>query len=43
MGCKWWDCIILLLFNTSTAFTEFTGIVGSHLDGDTITVLKKSS
>jgi endonuclease YncB( thermonuclease family) len=32
-------CIVLLLLSSSTAFADFTGLVISILDGDTITVL----
>ena len=35
-------CIVLVLLCSSTAFAEFTGLVVSILDGDTITVLKDS-
>jgi endonuclease YncB( thermonuclease family) len=33
-------CIVLILLDPSTAFADFTGLVVSILDGDTITVLK---
>jgi hypothetical protein len=33
--------ILVLLLSSSTAFAEFTGLVVSILDGDTITLLKE--
>jgi endonuclease YncB( thermonuclease family) len=35
-------CIVLLLLSSTTASADFTGLVVSILDGDTITVLKDS-